>query len=312
MENTKKNTALNVLGVFASIILSILFVVMAFVVPVYYSVAGMLQPKAITTVVQNIDYVEVFKESDGTKELLEGLGLESEKVDEIIKSKEVGGLLKDCTDKITTLLLDGDASLEEFDASFLQGLVDEHIDGILTVAEDQFGTTIEKEQIKEELDMVIDSSKEAIEQTVMELQPVKETIVTYQPVSDAVQNSLKWYSIAAVILVEVLFLGLIYLMRKRNYGGFIWIAVNTGIAGALVSAVALLVGSGMVKELVATLPSFANGIAVAAVGSATTKLIIALVTCFVIMAAAITACVLLRKKKGGEVLAAEPDEAAEV
>ena len=122
---------LNVLGIFASIILSIIFVIFAFALPVYYSVAGMLQPKTITTVIQNIDYVEIIKQSPEVNKVIEDIGVDSTVANDIIKSKEVGKLLDDCTEKLTEVLGDKAAKIEDLDASFLQGLVDEHIDDIL-------------------------------------------------------------------------------------------------------------------------------------------------------------------------------------
>ena len=61
MNRSAGAAVLNGLGIFVSVILSILFVLTAFVLPVYYAVAGMLQPKMLTSVIQNVDYVEILK-----------------------------------------------------------------------------------------------------------------------------------------------------------------------------------------------------------------------------------------------------------
>ena len=139
---------LNVLGIFASVILSIIFVICAFALPVYYSVAGMLQPKTLTTVIQNIDYVEIIKQSPEVNKVIEDIGVDSTAANDIIKSKEVGKLLEDCTGKLTEILGDKAAKIEDLDASFLQGLVDEHIDDILNVVDEKTEIPISKEDIK--------------------------------------------------------------------------------------------------------------------------------------------------------------------
>lgn len=314
MKRTGGQIFLNFLGVLASLILSIIFIVTAFVLPVYYSVAGMLQPKTITTVIQNIDYVEIIKESSDVNEAIGELGIDSKVTDEIIKSKEVGALLQDCAGKITEVLGDSAADLSQIDTAFLQGLVDEHIDGILNVVEEKLETPIAKEELKTEINKFVEENGVALQEAVQELEPVKQAIVSYETVTKTVQNTLKWYYALGLVLVLVVVLGLIYLMRKRNFGGFIWIAVDTGIVGLLVSGVVAVIGSGLMKELIADLPSFATGIVDSAIGAAETKLIIALVTCFVIMVASIVACVALRirKKKMAEIVMAEPAaEAAE-
>ena len=288
---------LNVLGIFASVILSIIFVICAFALPVYYSVAGMLQPKTLTTVIQNIDYVEIIKQSPEVNKVIEDIGVDSTAANDIIKSKEVGKLLEDCTGKLTEILGDKAAKIEDLDASFLQGLVDEHIDDILNVVDEKTEIPISKEDIKTGINNYIENSEEVIEEAILELEPVKQAIVTYDTITETVQRTLSTQFILIAAAIEVIVLALIYLMRKENYGGFIWIAVNTGIVGVLVTAVTAVVSSGFIKEIIATLPSFATGIVDSAVGAATTKLTTALITCFVIMVLSIVAVVVLRVRK---------------
>lgn len=304
---------LGILGGFASVILSIVFILVAFAIPVYYSVAGMLQPKTLTTVIQNIDYVEIIKESADVNQAIEDLGIDSKVTDEIIKSKEVGALLEDCAGKLTEVLGDSAADLSQLDTSFLQGLVDEHIDDILNVVEEKTEIPIVKEEIKTAVNQLIEENSDAIEETMLELEPVKQAIVTYDTVTETVQRTLKWQYALGLALVEALLLGLIYLMRKRNFGGFIWIAVDTGIVGILVSVMVAIIGSGLIEQIIADLPSFATGIVDSAVGTALTKLTIALVVCFAIMIASIVACVVLRvrAKKMAALPAEEPAIAEE-
>ena len=288
---------LNGLGIFASVILSIIFVICAFALPVYYSVAGMLQPKTLTTVIQNIDYVEIIKQSPEVNKVMEDIGVDSTAANDIIKSKEVGKLLEDCTGKLTEILGDKAAKIEDLDASFLQGLVDEHIDDILNVVDEKTEIPISKEDIKTEINNYIENSEEVIEEAILELEPVKQAIVTYDTITETVQRTLSLQFILIAAAIEVIVLALIYLMRKENYGGFIWIAVNTGIVGVLVSAVTVVVSSGFIKDIIATLPSFATGIVDSAVGAAANKLTTALITCFVIMVLSIVAVVVLRVRK---------------
>ena len=67
MKSSAGSVILNILGVFVAFVLSIVFIVTAFAMPLYYSVAGMLRPQTITTVLQHVDYVEVLKESKEVK-----------------------------------------------------------------------------------------------------------------------------------------------------------------------------------------------------------------------------------------------------
>ena len=92
-------------------------------------------------------------------------------------------------------------------------------------------------------------------------------------------------------------MALIYALRRKNYKGFIWIAVNTGIVGVVMLAASVLLNSRFAKEIIAQTEGFASEITVSLINSAAAKLLTALVVCFVIMALSITACVLLRKYK---------------
>ena len=109
------------------------------------------------------------------------------------------------------------------------------------------------------------------------------------------QRVLEWQYALIFGVVAAGILALIYLMRKKNFGGFIWIAVNTGIVGALLSVLAIASNS-VIKILVEN-ADFLGAFVNSAVNIVSTKLIIALVTCFAIMVLAIIACVVLRLRK---------------
>ena len=309
MQKTQSKAS-NVLGAFASVILSIIFVITAFILPLYYSVTGLISPKTITTVVQSIDYVEILKNSDKVNDVATESGIDAEIVDEIIKSREVGKLIRDFSGELTNELMDSNGSLDNVDAAFMQNVVDRHIDDIIPVIKKKTNTTVESKKIKQEINKVIQNSDQQIKEAIAELEPIKETITTYSTVTKTLQITSKWYSVFFLCLFEMLLLGLIYLMRKKNYGGFIWIAVDTAITGVFVSGAAVLVASGLVKELTAEIPGFVGKIALSAVGTISTKLTIALIVCFAVMIASIVACVLLKKmgtKKQIE-LVSEPAE----
>lgn len=296
MENTQSK-GLRVFTAFASVILSIIFVITAFALPLYYSVAGMISPKTITTIVQNVDYVEVLQQSEEVHAAIKDTGLDPKVADEIMKSKEVGALLSDFSSEVTTALIDEDGDLDSIDGVFLQQLVDKHIDDIIPVVKKKIGKPVQDDEIKQEIDKIIENSDSEIKNVVAELVPMKETIVTYSSITKTIQSTIKWYSILGVCFVEALLLALIYLMRKKNFGGFIWIAVNTGIVGVLVSGAAAVVSSDIIKQALSEIPGFFGSIATSAVDTIFTKLTIAAVVFLVVMVGSIVACVLLRKMK---------------
>lgn len=309
MESAGKSKALNVLGVFLSVILSILFVFIAFIVPIYYSVAGLIMPKTITTVIQKIDYVEVLQSSEEVNNTIKEIGIDAEIANEVMKSKEVGVLLEDFSSEVTTVLSDPEADLNDVDAPFVQEVVDRHIDDIVPVVEKESGAPVQCDKVKSEITKVIKSKDKEIKQMALELQPIKETVTSFSTITKTIQTISKWQYILLICLLEILLLALIYFIRRKNYGGFIWIAVGTGIVGVLVSSVAIVFGSGIVKSFVSELPQILGDIVSTAVGTIVTKLVIALVVCFMLMAISIAACIVLRTMKTKKTEQALPESA---
>lgn len=286
---------LSVLTVLASVILSILFVIAAITAPLFYSAAGMIQPKTITNVIQDVDYSEILKDSDDFNQKVEELGIDMDTVDEIIKSESVGDFIEDCAYELALVIGDSEDLAENFNASTVKDLLDEHIDDILDVFEEKTGQTVDRKEIKTELDEMMEENEEVIDDIVMELEPVQETFSEYSEMSKMVQKTLKWQYILILIVTETALLALIYVLRRKNYEGFIWIAIDTGIVGAVMLGATAIINSRVVKGIITQSEGFAAELATSVINNAESKLLMALITCFVIMALSITACVLLKK-----------------
>lgn len=286
---------LSVLTVLASVILSILFVIAAITAPLFYSAAGMIQPKTITNVIQDVDYSEILKDSDDFNQKVEELGIDMNIVDEIIKSESVGEFIEDCAYELALVIGDSENLAENFNASTVKNLLDEHIDDILDVFEEKTGESVDRNKIKSELDVMVDENKEAIDDIVTELEPVQNTITEYSEISGMVKKALGWQCILILIVTETALLALIYILRRKNYEGFIWIAIDTGIVGAVMLGATAIINSRIAKGIITQSEGFASELATSVINNAESKLLTALVTCFVIMVLSITACVLLKK-----------------
>ena len=294
MKKSAGSVFLNILSVFTALILSIIFIVTAFALPLYYSVAGMLHPKTITKLIQHVDYVEVLRESEEVTQAMKEVGIDAGASNRIIQSDAVGGLLEDCADKLVHIFSQEEVDLSEFNAEFLQSLIDKHMDELLVMVEDTTGKTFQKEELKTSLHRILEDNTEAIDSMVADLEPIKEMTVTYSAATELVQGSLQWQIVLALALIEAALLGLIYVLRRKNYGGFVWLAVDAGIVGALLSLAALAVGSSLSGAIVAQVPDFMEGMLSAALGSIQSNLVIGLAVCFGVMVLAIVACAALR------------------
>ena len=165
------------------------------------------------------------------------------------------------------------------------------------MVEDTTGKAFQKEELKTSLHRILEDNTEAIDSMVADLEPIKEMTVTYSAVTELVQGSLQWQIVLALALIEAALLGLIYVLRRKNYGGFVWLAVDAGIVGALLSLVALAVGSSLSGAIVAQVPDFMEGMLSAALGSIQSTLVIGLAVCLGVMALAIVACAVLRANR---------------
>ncbi len=288
---------LNILTVLGSIILSIVFVVTTFSLVLYYSVAGLLHPKTITTVIQNIDYVEVLKESKELNQSFNELGLDEKTKEAVIESDSFNELWDDVAVEFSDFITDSDTEASKLDTSALKDIFKKHTDEILVVVNENSDKQIDKNELSEKIDEVFENKSDVIEKTVSNLEPIKEMVVSYETTTKTVYNTLKWYYILGFCLIEIIFLVLIYIMRRKNYGGFIWISVDTGVTGLLLSVVAIIIGSGLISKVLSNLPSVASIFVDSAINYILTNFIIALIICFAVMTASIVACVLFKRKK---------------
>lgn len=302
MEKSGGKMFLNIVKILLSIFLSGLFVIIAFVFPVYYAAAGIVKPNNIARVVQNVDYVEILKESEEFNAAMDELGLETDKVDEIIKSDAAGGFLEGFANIVTETVI-GD-SAEGFSIEHIKELADDHIDEITVVLEEQLDKPIKTEEVQNILNGMLDDNADKIESTVANFTSENSIASVY----GTVQKTLSLPVILIVVLVEITILGLIYLLRAKNYGGFIWISVDSGIVLLLLAVLAVIVNSGLVNTLITGTSSFVSNIVASALGVITGKLLIAIVVLFVIVAASITAFVFLRKRAQSKLAVSEENE----
>lgn len=306
MEKSGGKLFLNIVKILLSIFLSGLFVIMAFVFPVYYAAAGIVKPNNIAKVVQNIDYVEILKESEEFNAAMDELGLETDMVDEIIKSDAVGNFLEGFADIVTDTVTDDSA--EDFSIKHIKELADDHIDEITVVLEKQLDKPIKTEDVQNILNGILDDNADKIESAVANFTSDNPAANVYK----TVQKSLTLPAIIIVTLIEIIILGLIYLLGTKKCGGLIWISVDSGIVLLLLAVVTVIVNSGLVNTLIDGMPSFVSNIAASALGVITSKLLIAMAVLFIIVGASITAFIFLRKKAQSKLAAVVVDEASTV
>lgn len=281
----------------ACVILSIIFVITSFSLVIYYSIGGLLHPNSIETVVKNIEYVEVFKDSKELDTAFTDLGLDDKTKDAVLKSDAFENLCDEIAIEFTDSLINSNGDTNVSDVDMMKDIINNHKDKILVVVEENSDKPMEEQELSDKIDDVFENKSTTIEDTFSKLEPIKEMVVSYKTNTQVLIGTFEWYYIVIFCFIELLILSLIYIIRHKNFGGFIWIAVNTGIAGLLISVITLIVSSGLITKSLSTLPNFATFFVDSAINYIVTRLVVALIIFFVIMAAAITSCIMLKKKK---------------
>lgn len=295
MANTGTKTFVKVLKILFSIFLSFIFITTAFVLPIYYSVAGIFTPKTVSTVVQNIDFAEMINDSEKFNNAIKEFGIEKESVNEIMQSNEFGAFLESCTSTVMDAVFNNPESLNSFDPAVLKDIIDNHAADITNVLQEKLNLSIKKEDVQSTMHKLLENNSDQIKESIASLAPDVEGPNHAYKILSFIQTTLKLPVILLCILFEALLLGLIYLLNKNKFGGFIWIIVNSVITALLLTAVFIIFKSNFITNAFISAPNILGNITTIMLGTVTAKLLIAIIVLGLIATAAITAFILLKK-----------------
>lgn len=295
MANTGAKTFVKVLKILFSIFLSFIFITTAFVLPIYYSVAGIFTPKTVSTVVQNIDFAEMITDSEEFNNAIKEFGIEKESVNEIMQSNEFGSFWESCTSTVMDAVFNNPESLDSFDPAVLKDIIDNHAADITNVLQEKLNLSIKKEDVQSTMHKLLEDNSDQIKENILYLVPYNEKSHPAYKIMSFIQTTLKLPVILLCILFEALLLGLIYLLNKNKFGGFIWIIVDSVITALLLTAVFIIFKSNFITNAFISAPNILGNVATTMLGTVTSKLLIAIIVLGLIAAAAITAFILLKK-----------------
>ena len=295
MANAGTKTFVKVLKILFSIFLSFIFITTAFVLPIYYSVAGIFTPKTVSTVVQNIDFAEMINDSEKFNNAIKEFGIEKELVNEIMQSNEFGAFLESCTSTVMDAVFNNPESLNSFDPAVLKDIIDNHAADITNVLQEKLNLSIKKEDVQSTMHKLLENNSDQIKESIASLAPDVEGPNHAYKILSFIQTTLKLPVILLCILFEALLLDLIYLLNKNKFGGFIWIIVNSVITALLLTAVFIIFKSNFITNAFISAPNILGNITTIMLGTVTAKLLIAIIVLGLIATAAITAFILLKK-----------------
>jgi len=248
-----RNTAVNVITAILASLLSIILVVVLLTAMLYTSVTALVQPTNIVTMVQNVDYLQLFLDSESVQDNSEELEMQAEIVKNLVSTdamKEVIGLY---AADVSDLLTEG-AAKGRLTADAFQQIVHDHIDSIAQIAHSMAPEDMTLEEVKQQILEGVDEEAEAIIALLPTVDDVKAILVD-SGAEQLIHAILSPAIIIAFVVICVILAGAIYACRFRNFGGFLWLGIDAAIAGVLLSGVTLLVNSGLIQGLLESMAS---------------------------------------------------------
>lgn len=266
-----KQKIFNITGTVICIILSMAFVLMSVVLPFYYSITALTKPKTITEIVQSIDYKTVIKKTTVIETVLKQNGINAQKAEEFMKSKEAGEIIEIYTDETKDILLNIPND-KMIDVPLIKELAEENLDDFVKIAEENTGKNFSEKKIKKNVDTFIEKNERQIEEAIPVIETTRKVVKTVHE-SEVAQKTLSTKFIIALVAVGIVFMALIILMKKNN--GFIWLCINCMISSLLLATVLVFAQSDFMGKMALKLSDFNVEIIESAVSVCSEKIAIA-------------------------------------
>ncbi len=285
---------IKILKILASIFLSFVFIVTSFSMPILHSAASLFTPKTVTTVIQNIDFAQMIENSEEFNSAIADLGLDKDAITAMIQSKEIGDFLQSCIGTVMDVVIGDPENIHTYDPAVLNDVIDNHIDEITKVLQENIDKPLTKEEIHSTMKNLVKNNSSEIKRMFADLTSDETFMAPYKSIVSLVQTASSWVFVLVIILFEALILGLIYILNKNKFGGFIWITVNSLIAAISLTAVLVVLKSGLITGMFYDTTGIITTITSTVFGTITTKLLITIIILAVVAVAAIAAFIPLK------------------
>lgn len=246
-----KSKALRVLGVVAAALLCLPLVIMLVVTPLYTSVAGLITPQTMTSILRDIDYTEMMQNSVGNA--ADGNGLPADMMQDVMQTPMMEELITAYTEELTSVL--GGEEGGHFTADTIPALIDKHAEELIAIVRTyapQDADAISDEELRTALK---EAASEYGEDLVAQL-PTAEDVAEMAPVEGGI-NPLtmivdKTIPVALIIATLVL-AALTAVCLLHRFRALLWLGIELVVA-VLPLAGVLSIVSAMGPELAQSLP----------------------------------------------------------
>lgn len=252
-----------VLGVIASVLLSIALVTMLIVVPLYSVTTSLFKPDNITKIIREIDYVDLLFSSGAIEgavgEVLEVSPEIKEEMETYVKPIVQSPIMEEVVEiyaEDISNILAGEATAFTLDEQMLSEIVNTHIDDVVTLVQEQApeGTTVPEEEIRQKVTETVETYGGAFIKALPDAETIQGMTAGVQEnsVATLALDSSTPYILYGVIAVLAV---LIFLCLYGRGRGFLCLGIDSIIAATVLFALwFLLSGNGIVTDLVNSVP----------------------------------------------------------
>ncbi len=246
----------NVLGIIASVLISVVLVAVLITAPIWQGVSGLLNPAVLEDLVGQIDLTEIAAADPDLLTDLADAGISQEDLEAVLHSNtfdEVVSVLA----KDVLQAAQGGFTTTGLNAAALQGIVDRNRTEIVTlvkqlVPEAKLFTDAQLEQLVDNMLPALSVSiVSEIDTAMLEMQ----TELTAQGVAELLRIAAGPTVMLVLVGVALVLAGLIFLCRRCRAESLIWLAVDSILASLPVLGLGFaLKGSGVLSLLAAEVP----------------------------------------------------------
>lgn len=291
-----KRKALNTMGSIICGILSLVFVLLAVLVPFYYSITALTKPETVTEVVQTIDYKTVIEETPVIKSTLGKMGVDSEKIEKAIKNEKTSELIEIYADEATEIMLNIPEN-RMFDVELIKEIAEENLDKFVEIAEENTGKNYSEKKIKKNVDTFIENNQTQIKKVVPVLETTRKVVKTVHE-SKVIEKTLSPKFAVLLFAIAGVIVGITFAFKKTN--GFLWVGINCFISSILLVVVLIFSQTKIVNDIALKMSRFNAEIIESAISVCSEKIIITFSSmafgAFLFIALFALACWLKRKR----------------
>lgn len=290
-------TFLNILGGIIATVLSLVLICILLILPTFQGAVGLLQPKALESVIEEIDLDELLVAVPDLTQALQESGISEEAARALLKCDALEELLQSVAGDALKAMR-GEFTQTGLTQISLQDLVTEHreelVEVVLLMAPAEF--SLNKEGAALLLDQLVTEQGGLLISTINDAMLALQQEMRAQNITTALVLMTGGAVPVALVGVCLLLAGLIYLCRWRHAQGLVWLGVDAILAAlpSLAIAVAL-----MGRQLAAFLAPNRSAVAVIEplLHHTGTTILVGAIVLIALGALSITGFVLLRNRR---------------